>query len=125
VPPSLPGTESYPGAGAPVSDYFHEPWERDAQGFLETDLQNIPYYPCAIHEEYEYIPCGIKKKGMKTHHDNMHREENTALHFPSIENRDGIQKHVASMTVEQCLGEGELHTPEDMKWNDNDQRPIT
>ena len=44
-PPSpLPWREIYPGAGAPLIDYIADPWERNAQGCLETNQQINPYY---------------------------------------------------------------------------------
>jgi len=124
-PPSQVGqTETYPGAGTPLSDVIAEPWECDAHGCVETNLQSNPYYPFAMREEYISIQCGINMKHMKTYHDNLRNEVNTFLCFPTSINGDGVQKLVASMPDVQALGEWELHTLQDMRWNDNHQLPI-
>jgi hypothetical protein len=42
--PPVPWIEIYPGAGAPLSNYIAELLERDAQRWLETNVQINPYY---------------------------------------------------------------------------------
>jgi len=42
----------------------------------------------------------------------------------SVKNWDGVKKLVSSMPDDQAIGEMEIHTLEDMRWNNNDQCPI-
>jgi len=124
MPPRLPQMETFLGTGAPQSNYIAEPWKCDTQGFLETNIQNNPYYPLARREEYKYIQCGIRKRDTKTYCDNALKQENTALCFATYEKRIAIKNRVARMPDGLALGELELHTPEDIKSNDNHQCPI-
>jgi len=41
-PPALPWMETYPSAGALLSEYIAEPWEHDAQGALRRTYKTIP-----------------------------------------------------------------------------------
>jgi hypothetical protein len=116
--------ETYLGTGTMLNVLIVELWDCDSHSCLQTILQNNPYYPFATCDVYKYIQCGIKTKGMKMYYENMLNEEKTALRFPSFKNRDGVQRHVATMADDQALGEWELHTIEDMRWNDKHQCPI-
>jgi hypothetical protein len=88
------------------------------------NLQNNPYYLFVTREDYKYSYCGTKKNGIKTYNDSVMKEEMIALRFPGCKNEDGVQMLVASMPDDLPLGEVELHTLKDMRWNDNHQRPI-
>jgi hypothetical protein len=123
-PPPLLWTEIYPSTGATLVDYIVELWECDAQDYLETNLQNISYNAFAMCEGYKYTQRGIQRKGMNTYYDNMPKEDNTTVRFPFFTQGDGIQKLVTNMPDGQDIGEWELHTPEDMRWNENYQHSI-
>jgi len=77
-----------------------------------------------MREWYKYFQCGIKTTGMKTYYDDMLRDDNTTLGFPSFNNRDGVQKLVDTMLDDQALGVWEQHTLDCMRWNENHKYPI-
>ena len=61
---------------------------------------------------------------MKTKYDNLLNEANTALRFRKFKTENNVQKLVASIPDDQARGEWELHTLEDMRWNEHHQRSI-
>ena len=61
---------------------------------------------------------------MKTNSDNVLKEENNALYFSMLKNGDRVQKFVASMPEDHGLKQWELHTLEEIRWNDNQHSPI-
>jgi len=83
-------SETYPGAGAPLSDFIAGPWVRNALGCLETKLQNNPCYTYPTREEYKFIQCVVKEMGMKMYYDNMLKEGNTPQPLLSFTNGDGV-----------------------------------
>jgi len=103
------------------ANYIAGPCERDTQSVLEIHLQHNHYNPFVMHEEYIYIQCGIQKRVMKRNYENLLKEANTALCFPSFINWNGVQKLRAITPDDQAHWEWEVHTLEDMRWNDNHQ----
>jgi hypothetical protein len=50
-----------------------------------------------------YSVGSSKETGRNTYYDNVLKEDNTTLCFPSSKNGDGVQKLVASMADDQAL----------------------
>jgi hypothetical protein len=61
---------------------------------------------------------------MKTYYGNVLKEENTTLCFQTFKNGDRVPKLMATMPADHALGEWQLHTREDMRWNDNYKCPV-
>jgi len=122
--PPLLCKETFPGVWAPLTNYSAQLFEHNTQSFLERNWQNNSYYPFVMRQQYKYIQCGIRKKGVKMYYHNMRQEENPTLCFLSFKTEDWVLMLVATKSDVLAVGEWELQTLEDMRWNDNYQRPI-
>ena len=123
-PPPVPRSQTELRTGALLRNYIAEPWQPNTQSWLETTRQRNPHFLFATLEDYKYIQCGIKKKGIKTYYDNMLKEGNTTLCLKSFKNGDGVQKLMASIPYDHGVRKWERHTLIDKIWNDHHQHPI-
>jgi len=94
LPPSLPQTAIYSGAGAPLS---HRNTTLSVALRPTYKQSLLPFTTC---EEYKYIQCGIKKIRMNTYYDNVLKGADPSLRFRSFKNGDGTHKPVARIPAD-------------------------
>jgi hypothetical protein len=69
------------------------------------NIHNNPTSLFVTCQEYKYMDYGINKPSVKTCCDKVRKEENTAVRFPCVKNRNGVTKLVASTPDDQALWE--------------------
>ena len=91
------------------------PWDEPTKLSLPLicQMSRVQIYP-VCHPEEGHDEVLWQRAARRKHHPT----------FPKLQNRDGVQKLVVSMPDDHMLGEWVLHTPEDMRWNGNHQRPV-